>query len=84
MIVVVGAGLAGLHTVVALRSQGYAGGVTLIGAEPDPPYDRPPLTKALLMGETDDTTLEADWAALDVDLRLGTDDPGADGRVDSA
>ncbi len=71
MIVVVGAGLAGLQTVVALRSQGYDGALTLLGAEAEPPYDRPPLTKALLVGETDDTTLEADWAALDVDLRLG-------------
>ena len=71
MIVVVGAGLAGLQTVVALRAQGFDGALTLLGAEAEPPYDRPPLTKALLFGETDDTTLEADWAALDVDLRLG-------------
>ena len=72
MIVVVGAGLAGLHTVVALRGQGYTGPVTLLGAEGVAPYDRPPLTKELLRGDTDDTTLEADWAALDVDLRLST------------
>ena len=52
-------------------AQGYAGPLTLLGAEADPPYDRPPLTKELLLGDTDDTTLEADWAALDVDLRLG-------------
>jgi 3-phenylpropionate/trans-cinnamate dioxygenase ferredoxin reductase subunit len=72
VIVIVGAGLAGLHTVVALRGQGYAGPVTLLGAEGLAPYDRPPLTKELLRGDTDDTTLEADWAALDVDLRLST------------
>ena len=71
MIVVVGAGLAGLQTVVALREQGYAGPLTLLGAEDEPPYDRPPLTKELLRGEVDATTLDADWAALDVDLRLG-------------
>ncbi len=71
MIVVVGAGLAGLQTVVALRDQGYAGPLTLLGAEDEPPYDRPPLTKELLRGAVDSTTLEADWAALDVDLRLG-------------
>ena len=76
MIVVVGAGLAGLQTVVALRDQGYAGPLTLLGAEHEPPYDRPPLTKELLRGEVDATTLEADWTALDVDLRLGV-------RVDS-
>ena len=71
MIVVVGAGIAGLQTVVALREQGYAGPLTLLGAEDDPPYDRPPLTKELLRGEVDVTTLAADWTALDVDLRLG-------------
>ena len=72
MIVVVGAGLAGLHTVVALRGQGYRGPLTLLGGEGIEPYDRPPLTKELLRGDTDDTTLEADWAALDVDRRLST------------
>jgi NADPH-dependent 2,4-dienoyl-CoA reductase/sulfur reductase-like enzyme len=72
VIVVVGAGLAGLHTVVALRGQGYRGPLTLLGREGIEPYDRPPLTKELLRGHTDDTTLEADWAALDVDRRLST------------
>ena len=71
MIVVVGAGLAGLQTVVALRDQGYAGPLTLLGAEDEPPYDRPPLTKELLRGESDTPTLEAAWAALEVELRLG-------------
>ncbi len=71
MIVVVGAGLAGLHTVRALRQQGYAGALTLVGAEQEPPYDRPPLSKQVLMGRADDSTLEADWAELAVDLRLG-------------
>lgn len=77
-VVVVGAGLAGLRTVAALREQGYADRLVLLGAEPDPPYDRPPLTKALLLGHTDDTTLEADWAAWDVDRRLGVSATGLD------
>lgn len=72
MIVVVGAGLAGLQTVVALRAQGYVGPLTLLGAEAEPPYDRPPLSKDVLAGRADDSTLDADWAALDVDLRLST------------
>ncbi|MBA2767779.1 MAG: FAD-dependent oxidoreductase [Sporichthyaceae bacterium] len=72
VIVVAGAGLAGLQTVVALRSRGYVGQLVLVGAEAEPPYDRPPLSKQLLRGETDSTTLEADWPALDVDLRLST------------
>jgi len=71
-VVVVGAGLAGLQTVVALRSQGYAGSLTLVGAEDEAPYDRPPLSKALLAGLTDSTALEADWSALETDLRLST------------
>jgi 3-phenylpropionate/trans-cinnamate dioxygenase ferredoxin reductase subunit len=71
-VVVVGAGLAGLQTVVALRAEGFAGALTLVGAESRPPYDRPPLSKAVLRGETDDPTLEADWDGLGVDLRLGT------------
>ncbi|NDZ89328.1 NAD(P)/FAD-dependent oxidoreductase, partial [Streptomyces sp. SID10115] len=41
----VGAGMAGVQTAVALREQGFAGPVTLVGAEPHPPYDRPPLSK---------------------------------------
>jgi NADPH-dependent 2,4-dienoyl-CoA reductase/sulfur reductase-like enzyme len=72
VIVVVGAGLAGLHTVVALRGQGYRGPLTLLGAEGIEPYDRPPLTKELLRGDSDDPTLDADWAELDVDRRLST------------
>ncbi|MGZ4595960.1 MAG: NAD(P)/FAD-dependent oxidoreductase [Actinomycetes bacterium] len=70
-VVVVGGGLAGLQTVAALRGRGYAGALTLVGAEPYPPYDRPPLAKAVLFGAVDDTTLDADWTAWDVDLRLG-------------
>jgi NADPH-dependent 2,4-dienoyl-CoA reductase/sulfur reductase-like enzyme len=69
-VVVVGGGLAGLRTVEELRARGYAGDVTLIGAEPVPPYDRPPLSKKLMTGELDDTSLRADLASLGVDLRL--------------
>jgi 3-phenylpropionate/trans-cinnamate dioxygenase ferredoxin reductase subunit len=75
-VVVVGAGLAGLQTVAALRAQGYAGRLALVGAEPHLPYDRPPLSKALLLGDTDDSTIEADWAAWDVDLRRGVSATG--------
>lgn len=47
-VIVVGAGLAGLRTVQALRAQGFEGKITVIGAEPHLPYDRPPLSKRLL------------------------------------
>lgn len=47
-VVVVGASLAGTRTAAALRRAGYDGAITLVGREPHPPYDRPPLTKAAL------------------------------------
>jgi len=66
----VGAGLAGLRSVQELRKQGFDGEITVIGAEPHRPYDRPPLSKNLLLGrvEPDDIGLltpedekTADW-----------------------
>ncbi len=50
-IVVVGAGQAGASLVARLRASGHTGPLALIGAEPDPPYQRPPLSKAYLKGE---------------------------------
>ncbi|MFF1528238.1 NAD(P)/FAD-dependent oxidoreductase [Cellulomonas sp. NPDC058312] len=47
-VVVVGTGLAGVRTVLELRAQGFTGRVTVLGAEPVAPYDRPPLSKHLL------------------------------------
>jgi 3-phenylpropionate/trans-cinnamate dioxygenase ferredoxin reductase component len=70
-VVVAGGGLAGLRTVTELRARGYTGAVTLVGAESRPPYDRPPLSKKLMAGELDDTTLDADFGGLGVDARLG-------------
>ncbi|AJE45269.1 NAD(P)/FAD-dependent oxidoreductase [Celeribacter indicus] len=49
--VVVGAGQAGLSIVTTLRAGGFAGKITLIGDEPVPPYQRPPLSKAYLLGD---------------------------------
>src|SRR5690606_15355642 len=81
-IVVVGAGLAGMHTVQALREQGYEGELVLLGAERRPPYDRPPLSKAVLAGKIDDSRLPFDPETLRVDLRLGVRATGlADGVV---
>ena len=50
-VVVVGAGQAGASLVARLRGEGFGGAVTLIGAEPVPPYQRPPLSKKYLLGE---------------------------------
>lgn len=49
-IVVVGAGMAGLHTAEALRTQGYLGRLTIVGEEEHRPYSRPPLSKEVLTG----------------------------------
>ncbi|OYW41626.1 MAG: hypothetical protein B7Z38_07260, partial [Rhodobacterales bacterium 12-64-8] len=54
-VVIIGAGQAGGQTAYSLRLGGYAGEITLIGDEPQPPYQRPPLSKAYFKGE-----LEAD------------------------
>ncbi len=49
-IVIVGASLAGLRGAEALRDEGFTGPITMIGDEPHPPYDRPPLSKQVLTG----------------------------------
>jgi len=50
-IIVIGAGLAGVSLTAKLRNLGYEGDISLIGEEPAPPYQRPPLSKAYLLGE---------------------------------
>lgn len=73
-IVVIGAGLAGLRAVERLRRLGYTGALTLIGDEPMPSYDRPPLSKSALADPDAAPVLlraEADYADLDLDLRRG-------------
>jgi 3-phenylpropionate/trans-cinnamate dioxygenase ferredoxin reductase subunit len=47
-IVIVGAGQAGGQTAYSLRQYGYEGEIVLVGEEPAPPYQRPPLSKAYL------------------------------------
>ena len=81
-VVIVGAGMAGVQTAVALREQGFTGPVTLVGAEPHQPYDRPPLSKAVLLGKAEDSAFDIDFEALDVELRLGVEVTGlrADAR----
>ncbi len=51
-IVVIGAGLGGLRVVEELRRGGHTGPLVLVGEEPEPPYDRPPLSKEYLRGES--------------------------------
>jgi 3-phenylpropionate/trans-cinnamate dioxygenase ferredoxin reductase subunit len=51
--VIVGGGLGGATAAATLRDRGFDGRVLLIGAEPMPPYERPPLSKEYLRGESD-------------------------------
>lgn len=74
-VVVIGAGQAGASLVARLRSGGFDGQITLIGEEPSPPYQRPPLSKAYLLGEME---MERLWlrgaefyAEQNITLRLG-------------
>ncbi|WP_095933728.1 NAD(P)/FAD-dependent oxidoreductase [Streptomyces sp. Tue6028] len=85
-VVVVGAGMAGVQTAVALREQGFTGTVTLIGAEPHQPYDRPPLSKAVLLGKSEGSAFDVDFEALDIELQLGCEALGvrpADHELDT-
>ncbi|WP_314411163.1 NAD(P)/FAD-dependent oxidoreductase [Streptomyces kroppenstedtii] len=75
-VVIVGAGMAGVQTAVALREQGFPGSVTLIGAEPHQPYDRPPLSKAVLLGKAESSAFGVDFETLGVQLRLGLEATG--------
>ncbi len=79
-VVIVGAGLAGLRTAEALRDKGFDGPLTLVGEESHLPYDRPPLSKQVLRGDREPMLLraEAEYADLDLDLRLGVRVTGLD------
>ena len=81
-IVVVGASLAGARAVHSLRAAGHDGPLTLIGAEPHLPYDRPPLSKEFLTGDKDLGSLALDpdgaYDDLDVEVVLGTAAVGLD------
>jgi NADPH-dependent 2,4-dienoyl-CoA reductase/sulfur reductase-like enzyme len=72
---VVGASLAGLRACETLRNDGFEGWLTLVGAEAEVPYDRPPLSKKLLAGEWEPDRIRLrkpdDFDSLRLDLRLG-------------
>src|SRR5215213_6438280 len=74
-VVVVGAGLAGAKAAETLRAEGFDGRLVLVGAEPERPYERPPLSKGYLLGAAERESAfvhPADWYAdADVELRTG-------------
>lgn len=73
-VLVVGASLAGHATARALRAEGFDGRITLVGAEPERPYDRPPLSKGFLAGTATESELALESPAEDLQAEwvLGT------------
>lgn len=74
-IVVVGASAAGASAAHALRAEGFAGALTLVGEEPDLPYDRPPLSKHALLDQWQPEKLHlfnaTTYGEMAIDLVLG-------------
>lgn len=87
-VVIVGAGLAGARCAETLRAEGFDGAVTLVGAEPHPPYERPALSKELLAGtrEVERLPLRPDsfWKEQAIELVLGTRIERIDARARTA
>ncbi len=75
-IVVIGGGLAAATAVTELREHGFAGSITVLAGEAHAPYERPPLSKEVLLGEAEPESAavhDLEWyAEHDVDLHLGT------------
>ena len=75
-VVIAGAGHAGGSAAAMLRQLGFAGSITLVGEEPIPPYERPPLSKAWLKGEASVESLALRpaefYTTANIDLRLST------------
>ena len=73
--IIAGAGHAGGQTAISLRQAGYEGRIVVCGAEPVPPYQRPPLSKKYLSGELALERVflrpESFWSRNDIELRLG-------------
>ena len=81
-VVIVGAGQAGAALAARLRALGHDGPVTMLGEEPSPPYQRPPLSKAYLLGEMEEDRLWLRapdfWRDSAIDLRLSARVTGLD------
>lgn len=81
-LLIVGGGLASQRCCESLRRQGFAGSITMICGEPSRPYDRPPLSKGVLLGDAPERGLEfrpeAWYSEHDVRLELGTTATGLD------
>jgi 3-phenylpropionate/trans-cinnamate dioxygenase ferredoxin reductase component len=76
-VIIVGAGHGGAQAAIALRQNGFAGRITVIGREPEPPYERPPLSKEYLAQEKPFERIyirpPTFWAEKDVKMILSTE-----------
>jgi 3-phenylpropionate/trans-cinnamate dioxygenase ferredoxin reductase subunit len=83
--VIVGAGLAGARAAETLRAEGFDGRLVLIGAERERPYERPPLSKDYLRGDTEREKVyvhaEGFYADHDIELRRGRTAVGLDTSI---
>lgn len=74
-VVIIGAGQAGFQVATSLREKGFDGRISLIGEEPGLPYERPPLSKAFLLGDKKAADLrfrpEAHYTARNIELLSG-------------
>lgn len=75
-VVIVGTGHAGAQAAIALRQQGFAGSILMLGRDAEPPYERPPLSKEYLAGEKPFERIlirpPQFWAERDIELKLRT------------
>ena len=69
-LVIVGGGLAGAKAAEGARGQGFEGGILIVGEEQLPPYERPPLSKAVLRGEAEPNSTQVHDAAYYADQKI--------------
>jgi NADPH-dependent 2,4-dienoyl-CoA reductase/sulfur reductase-like enzyme len=81
-VVIVGSSVGGIRTAQELRGFGFQGEIVVLGEESEMPYDKPPLSKQLLVGSMDESDVallgDAGWAGLEIDGRLGQRATGLD------
>lgn len=74
-VIIVGGGHGGAQAAIQLRRLGFGGSIAIVSAEPDPPYERPPLSKEYLAGEKPFERMlirsETFWHEREIELRLG-------------
>jgi 3-phenylpropionate/trans-cinnamate dioxygenase ferredoxin reductase component len=84
-VIIVGAGHGGAQAAIALRQNGFLGSITMIGREPEPPYERPPLSKEYLAQEKPFERIyirpPAFWAEKDVEMMLSSEVVAIDGTA---